>query len=369
MITEAAGNLLDADVDALVNTVNTTGVMGKGIALQFRRAYPAMFDEYQGAAKAGQIELGRVQVWPTGAMTGPRYVINFPTKAHWRSRSRLADVERGLVDLVRVARELGIRSLAVPPLGCGHGGLDWGEVEPRIRDALAALDPDVLVLLYPPSGPSAADLATTRARRPQMTPARAVVVRLINTYVECASGASLVEVQKLLYFLQVAGESLRLDFRRAQHGPYADNLSHALISLEGHYLVGFADGGARVQEAEPIRVVPGADALAAAVLSGHPERTRRLGRVLDLIEGFESAYGLELLAGVHWTVQENPEVREDPVQAARRVRARSPRKGHMFTDSHVRAAWTALYEQGWLAWPEAGAATEPYADGPVASAG
>jgi len=149
MITEVAGNLLDADVDALVNTVNTVGVMGKGLALQFRRAYPAMFDDYQRAATAGQLHLGQMHVWRTGAVTGPAYVINFPTKGHWRSRSRIDDIDRGLTDLARVIRDLGIHSIAVPPLGCGNGGLDWTQVEPRIRATLAGLD-DVRILLYPP---------------------------------------------------------------------------------------------------------------------------------------------------------------------------------------------------------------------------
>jgi O-acetyl-ADP-ribose deacetylase (regulator of RNase III) len=138
MITEAAGNLLDADVDALVNTVNTVGVMGKGLALQFRRAYPAMFDAYRRAADAGQLQLGRMHVWPTDAATGPRYVVNFPTKGHWRSPSTIDDIDRGLADLARVVRELGIHSIAIPPLGCGNGGLDWRQVEPRIRAALGA---------------------------------------------------------------------------------------------------------------------------------------------------------------------------------------------------------------------------------------
>ena len=149
MITEAHGDLLDADADALVNTVNTVGVMGKGIALQFKRAFPEMFRAYARAAKAGDVELGRMHVWPTGQMTGPRYVINFPTKGHWRASSRLADIERGLDDLVRVVRELRITSVALPPLGCGNGGLDWADVEPRIRHALTAV-PDVDIVLYPP---------------------------------------------------------------------------------------------------------------------------------------------------------------------------------------------------------------------------
>lgn len=149
MITEAHGNLLNADADALVNTVNTVGVMGKGIALQFRRAFPEMFRAYKRAADAGEVELGRMHVWRSNAPTGPQYVINFPTKSHWKAKSRLDDIERGLHDLVKVIQELGIKSVAVPPLGCGHGGLAWSEVAPRILAAMAQI-PDVNVLLYPP---------------------------------------------------------------------------------------------------------------------------------------------------------------------------------------------------------------------------
>ncbi|MFD7307101.1 macro domain-containing protein [Promicromonospora sp. NPDC059942] len=148
-MTEVHGDLLEAEVDALVNAVNTVGVMGKGIALQFRRAYPEMYDAYALACKAGEVAVGQMHVWPTGASTGPRYVVNFPTKKHWRARSQLSYIDDGLVDLVRVIRELGIRSIAVPPLGAGHGGLDWAEVRPRIEAVLAGL-PDVEVRLYVP---------------------------------------------------------------------------------------------------------------------------------------------------------------------------------------------------------------------------
>lgn len=164
MITEARGNLLAADVEALVNTVNTVGVMGKGIALQFRRAYPDMFADYARAVKGSEIQLGHMHVWGTGALIGPRYVINFPTKAHWRAGSKMADIEAGLHDLVRVVAEMGIRSIAVPPLGCGNGGLDWADVEPRIRSAFDAL-PDVDVRLY---APGAAPEAAAMRRRPRV---------------------------------------------------------------------------------------------------------------------------------------------------------------------------------------------------------
>lgn len=160
MITIGHGNLLHADVDALVNTVNTVGVMGKGIALQFKRAYPSMFSEYEAAAKRHEIRLGKMHVWETVQMN-PRYIINFPTKSHWRAGSNLRDVEAGLHDLILVVRELGIISIAVPPLGCGNGGLRWDDVEPLIRSAFAAV-PDVHLVLYPPAGtPAAADMPAT----------------------------------------------------------------------------------------------------------------------------------------------------------------------------------------------------------------
>ena len=140
MIIEQSGNLLEANVDALVNTVNTVGIMGKGIALQFRRAYPAMFKDYERAAKRGEIQLGSMHVWETGLIDGPRFVINFPTKGHWRSGSRVADIASGLDDLTTVIRDLGIESIALPPLGCGNGGLLWSEVEPLIREKLSDLE-------------------------------------------------------------------------------------------------------------------------------------------------------------------------------------------------------------------------------------
>jgi len=349
MIVEGRGNLLDADVDALVNTVNTVGVMGKGIALQFRRAYPEMYRDYVRAAKAGDVQLGRMHVWATKALTGPRYVINFPTKGHWRSRSRLADIDRGLVDLVRVVRELDITSLAVPPLGCGQGGLDWWDVEPRIRAALGEL-PEVDVVLYPPEATPPSTAMRTGTERPDMTPGRAALIHLLHRYEERALQVSLIEVQKLLYFLQVAGEPLRLRYLKGLYGPYADNLRHVLTLVEGHHLVGFGDGTAPVRDAEPIRVLTGSELEAERALLAHPETVARIDRVLALAEGFESAYGMELLASVHWVAtREEPSAATDAELAAKLVHRWTPRKGRMFTSEHVRAAWECLRDRGWLA--------------------
>lgn len=348
MITEARGNLLEADADAVVNTVNTVGIMGKGIALQFKKAYPAMFDEYQRAAKAGELELGKMHVWPTGQMTGARYVINFPTKGHWKSSSKLADVQSGLRDLVRVVQDLQITSIAVPPLGCGNGGLDWADVEPEIRAAFAEL-PDVVVLMFPPGpAPRAAEMRTGEAL-PAMTPGRAALVSMVKRYNgQSFAWPSLVETQKLMYFLQEAGEPLRLDYAKNRYGPYADNLRHVLKVVEGHYLTGFGDGSASVMAAEPLEVVTGAEQKAQPVLEGHPETGARIERVLELAAGFESSYGLELLATVHWLVAREYEdvATEDSIVA--RVQEWSPRKGRMFTPNHIRTALETLLGRGWL---------------------
>jgi O-acetyl-ADP-ribose deacetylase (regulator of RNase III) len=151
MIELTQGNLLEAPVEALVNAVNTKGVMGRGIALQFKRAYPGMFRAYERACEAGEVRLGQMHVFDLGGLTGgPRWIINFPTKGHWRDKSGLADIEAGLKDLVATIQKRSIRSIAVPPLGCGLGGLDWNEVRPRIEVALAKV-PEVRVLLFSPN--------------------------------------------------------------------------------------------------------------------------------------------------------------------------------------------------------------------------
>lgn len=148
MIHEVCGDLFGADVEVLVNPVNTVGVMGKGLALQFKHRYPDMFTAYQQAARRRELALGRMHVWRTG-IECPRLIVNFPTKSHWRERSRLVDIESGLADLVRVTTAEGVRSVAVPALGCGLGGLDWSRVEPLMVAAFAGV-PDVEVRIYLP---------------------------------------------------------------------------------------------------------------------------------------------------------------------------------------------------------------------------
>lgn len=347
MIREAEGNLLTADVDALVNTVNTVGVMGKGIALQFKRAYPEMFKAYARAAKAGEVIPGRMFVWDTESMTGPKLVINFPTKRHWRSPSRIGDIQVGLDDLARVVRESGIKSIALPPLGCGNGGLAWSDVRPLIVEALGHLPVDVV--LYPPKGaPRAAEMVERRPK-PKISPGRAALLQLMSRYREVTLEApSIIEVQKLMYFLQEAGEPLRLNYVKGLYGPYADNLRHVLMDLEGHYISGFGDGSGKVDEAEPLELLDDGGDIARDLVSENHDLGERLSTVRRLVSGYESTYGLELLASVHWVASHDSRAIESPEVAAELVGAWTPRKSRLFKPEHVRRAWDTLHQQGWL---------------------
>src|ERR1019366_5271691 len=149
MIELTTGNLLDADVEALVNTVNTVGVMGKGVALMFKEAFPENFKAYEAACKRKELRVGRMFVTERHQFIGPKFIINFPTKQHWRNPAKIEWVEAGLEDLERVIVENGIRSIAIPPLGSGNGGLNWSDVRKKIEAALAALP--IRVVVYEPT--------------------------------------------------------------------------------------------------------------------------------------------------------------------------------------------------------------------------
>jgi len=348
VITEAHGNLLDDPADALVNTVNTVGIMGKGIALQFKRRFPAMFKDYERAAKQDALHLGSMHVWPTGTFEPPRYVINFPTKGHWRSRSKLRDIEAGLDDLRTVLLDLNVKSVAVPPLGCGHGGLRWSDVEPLIERVLGDL-PGIDVRVYPPEGSPPASDMVDNTTRPKMTHGKATLLVLLDRYQNQAFEVSQVEIQKLLYFLQEAGEDMGLVFVKERYGPYADNARKSLRSMEGHFITGFGDGSDPVLTADPIEVLPEALAEADAEVERAPETAVRIRRVLDLTEGFASPYGLELLSTVHWVAtQIDPKAAHDPVFATSQVVEWNDRKARLFTLDHVAAASNHLVAKGWL---------------------
>ena len=342
-ITYTTGNLLEADVDAIVNTVNTVGVMGKGIALQFKQAFPENFAEYASACKRGEVHPGAMFVTETGALTGPKYLINFPTKRDWRAKARIEDIKSGLAALIRKISELNIRSIAVPPLGCGNGGLDWDDVRPLIEAEFATV-PDVRVLAYTPNG--APDPSNMRygTSRPKMTLLRAAVLCLIDRYAVPGYRVTMLEIQKLVYFLKAAGEPIELKFEKAQFGPYAETLHHVLQRMESHFVSGYGDRSRGIK----LQVLPEALAEAEEFLERHKEVWPHIDKVYKLIDGFETPYGLELLATIHFLANESDAVKYNPGAAVKGVQDWSPRKKETFSPEHIGIAWESLHEGGWI---------------------
>lgn len=344
MVELAHGDILTASAEALVNTVNCVGVMGRGVALQFRKAFPENFDAYEAACENKEVVPGKMFVYETGLLTGPRYIINFPTKRHWKGKSRIEDIDSGLVALVREVKERGIRSVAIPPLGCGLGGLDWNEVRPKIIAAFQNLQ-DVRVLLFEPSGAPKAEEMVKELRTPKMTPGRAVLVELMSRYLTAVMDPwiTLLEVHKLMYFMQEAGENLRLNYEKAPYGPYAKNLRHVLSVVEGHFIRGYGD--AADDPEKPIELLPGAKATALELIEAHPQTQARFDRVAKLIHGFETPFGMELLATVHWVcAREGAHTDEEAVE---KTYAWNDRK-RSFDRKQIVLARQVLASQGWL---------------------
>lgn len=345
MIEYRIGDILNADAEALVNTVNCVGIMGRGIALQFKNAYPENFKAYAAACRREEVRPGRMFVFETGTLTNPKYIINFPTKRHWRGKSRMEDIEAGLAALVHEVRVREIRSIAIPPLGSGLGGLDWPDVRERIEAALRGFN-DVDMIVFEPSGtPDAKTMARSRDV-PKMTTGRAALVKLMYRYLGGLMDpfVTLLEVHKLLYFMQEAGERLRLRFVQGVYGPYAENLSHVLTRVEGHFISGYADGGDNPEK--QIELVPGAVEDAERFLRDHVDSLTRFARVTDLVEGFETPFGLELLATVHWVVRQLEARTPEEVVAS--TYAWNDRK-RRFSPRQIRLALDVLRSKGWLA--------------------
>ncbi len=344
MIRFKTGDILAEDAEALVNTVNCVGVMGRGVALQFRKAFPENFRAYAKACAHREVRPGRMFVFETGALTNPRFIINFPTKRHWRGNSRIEDIDAGLQDLATVLREYKIRSVAVPPLGSGLGGLAWRTVRPRIVQALRDVDALDVILFKPHS--------TTETKRPvrshavpKMTTGRAALIGLMNRYLNGLLDPfiSLLEVYKLMYFMQIAGEPLKLKYKKGDYGPYAENLRHLLHTVEGHFISGYGDGGDKPDKR--LELVPGAVEDAETVLRGHPKTQERFDRVCDLVYGFESAFGLELLSTVHWVCEHDAPASMDALIAA--TYAWNKRK-QRFSHQQIHLAADILSEKGWI---------------------
>ena len=346
MLEFKTGDILAEDADALVNTVNCVGVMGRGIALQFKNAFPDNFKAYADACKRQEVEPGRMFVFETGQLTKPRYIINFPTKRHWRGKSRMEDIDAGLRMLQEVIREKDIRSIAIPPLGSGLGGLDWSKVRRRIEQALRDFKDLHIVVFEPGRAPETHRLSKQRSA-PKMTPGRAALVGLIDRYLSGLLDpfVTLLEVHKLMYFMKVSGEPAmeRLRVVKGPYGPYATNLTHVLREIEGYFISGYRDGGD--QPDKQLELVPGAVTDANATLAEHPDTRARFDRVAKVVEGFESSFGLELLSTVHWVIaHESPSNLDEVIS---RVYGWGDRK-QQFSVRQIGLAADVLAKKGWI---------------------
>ncbi|MGH9467695.1 MAG: type II toxin-antitoxin system antitoxin DNA ADP-ribosyl glycohydrolase DarG [Terriglobales bacterium] len=344
MIDFKTGDILSEAAEAVVNTVNCVGVMGRGVALKFKQAYPENFEAYAQACQRQEVQPGRMFVFTPGRLTNPRYIINFPTKRHWHGKARIEDIEKGLIALVSEVSTRGIRSLAIPPLGAGLGGLDWAVVRPQIERAFLAL-PDVRIVIFEPYATSPAESRARRGKVPPMTPGRAALVGLMNRYLTGLLDpfVTLLEVHKLMYFMQESGERLRLNFVQGPYGPYAENLRHVLKAIEGHYISGYGDGGEEPDKA--LELVPGATEDAETALASSPLTKARFDRVNGLVQGFESPFGLELLATVHWVITNSQQGSENDLVA--RVYAWGERK-RKFSSEQIGIAENVLATKNWI---------------------
>ena len=350
MITFTHGNLLEAPVEALVNTVNTVGVMGKGIALMFKERFDYNYQLYNAACKAKQVHTGKMFVTETHELTGPRWIINFPTKQHWRADSRMEWIIEGLVDLRRFIIEQKVGSVAIPPLGAGNGGLEWSLVREQIEKLLGDLDINILV--FEPS--QKYQNVAKREGVQTLTPARALIAELVRRYWVLGMECSLLEIQKLAWFMERSIEQfnpkdnpLKLKFKAHIYGPYAQNLSHLLNSLDGSYL----HCEKRIADAKNLDVIWFEDSAKTLVLSYINTEAKTYLNALRyteaLIDGFESPFGMELLATVDWLlVKENVQPSLDAIREGLKNWAGGAeaglRKNRLFDDRAIAIALERL---------------------------
>jgi O-acetyl-ADP-ribose deacetylase (regulator of RNase III) len=351
MIQFTQGNLLEANVEALVNTVNTVGVMGKGVALMFKEAFPENFKAYQAACKHHEVRTGRVFVTERrDVMGGPKWIINFPTKEHWRSPSRMEWIAAGLDDLSDFVVRNTVRSIALPPLGSGNGGLEWPSVRRLIVDKLESLR-DVSIIVYEPT--SEYQNVAKREGVEKLTHARALMTEMICRYWVLGFECTLLEIQKLAYFLEreIISRSLpnplMLQFKADRYGPFSPRLQHLLNGLDGSYL----HSEKRIPDAGPTDVIGFDDRKMDRVRVYLASEAKMYGPPLDstsaLIRGFESPLGMELLGTVDWLlhhgrVSPRPEDIKEGLRKWRGGKGAGERKLRLFSDRLINMALDRL---------------------------
>ncbi len=331
---------MESEAQALVNTVNTVGVMGKGIALQFKEAYPHNYQVYRKACQERTFTTGQVLGVRDRDAFGERWILNFPTKQHWRGKSEYRYIAEGLEALKAFLSKESIASVAIPPLGCGQGGLDWEVVKKMIQEAVEDLP--TICYVFGPDRQIQAQLQENALPKPvKMTPARAMLLSALYNYEEDFEPVSLFVATKLAYFLQKLGGPFdRLDFKRSHYGPFATGMNHFVRTFNGTYLSGLVTNEARPFDTLPLNYAKQTELQKYLDEELSPANKRILANLERLIEGYKTAYGLEILATVAFIRQEHRDLDRDGILAE--AKAWSPRKAKMLLPEYVDQAIARL---------------------------
>lgn len=326
MIKYKTGDILESNAEALVNTVNTVGVMGKGIALQFKNAFPSNFKEYVNACKTKDIEIGKLFVFKDSNLkTGAKYIINFPTKRDWRKPSEYSFIESGLDDLKRVIEKYDIKSIAIPPLGAGNGGLEWEKVKRIIEEKLGSLDREIIV--YEPSLFIKEQLKNERVK---LTDARALLLYVLYDLVRNGEYVSEFSSEKVCYFLQKFGAKkyFNLDFSPNFYGPYSGKVRFVLNVLNGSYVMGYSDMNKK--PFEPLTLVADGYDVVKKHVEENPELHNIAQKTINFLGGFYSDFALELLSSIDLIANKHNTFEREII--SEQLKLWSDRKSNMFSN-------------------------------------
>jgi len=341
------GNLFETNAEAIVNTVNCVGVMGKGVALEFKNRWPDNFKAYKKLCQSKQLRPGKVFIFDTGDLFDDpkkiqRYLINFPTKDHWRSKSKMSYIEEGLDDLLVKLGNLNIKSVALPPLGCGNGGLNWGQVKSLLEEKLSKIQ-SIDFHIYDPKenilSPEYESIPLS-----DMTEKRATLVKTIGEFEPYFGGyLTRISLQKIVYFLQSMQIDYGVEFSCNTHGPYSEELHNIFKVMDDKkFIVNYKIDEARIQ------VSSGALAMANEFLDkfGKKSNLTKIHRLSLLIQGYESPLGMELLSSIHYLVfYENISSPEKILEA---INNWNDHKSSQFEDKAILLAFERLKEDKFI---------------------
>lgn len=328
MIHFTEGNILESSAQALVNTVNTEGVMGKGIALQFKKAFPHNFKVYKEACDRKEIGVGKLLMTKDKSLLGgEKWIINFPTKTSWRKPSEYSYIEKGLEDLISLIKREGISSIAIPPLGAGQGGLNWEKVKSILLSKLSDLD--IEIFIYEPTSKIKEELKKERVK---LTPARAMLLAMLYELVRNGEFASEFAAEKIAYFLQKFGaiEEMKLQFQPNFYGPYSSKIRHVLYYLNGSYVKGYSAKDKKPFEELEMIMEGEKDVMSFLNLPENKKHLETVERTKRFLEGFYSNFALELLSTVDFIEREFHLKEEDAIRA--KIEDWSDRKKMLFSN-------------------------------------